>query len=199
MCRCPMPGPTCSATCDTFPQWTSFQADRLRRKVAVEMARVLSQVDLLVVPALRDEMFTIISFTGPLHSRCLRASLRCPRCGAIGRRTQPIHCRPFCRPARAPWRQAHWPIVRRGYAGARRARIGTCVRRGGRGRQGSEFASLSASALRRGVLARLTLRTLDLRDRSQRYSAISNSTARVSLTLCDASRISSDTRSPAAS
>ena len=40
------------------------QADRLRRKVAVEMARVFSQVDLLLVPSLRDEMLTISSFTG---------------------------------------------------------------------------------------------------------------------------------------
>ncbi|MBW4026735.1 MAG: amidase [Acidobacteria bacterium] len=40
------------------------QADRFRRKVAVEMARVLSQVDLLLVPSLRDEMLTITNFTG---------------------------------------------------------------------------------------------------------------------------------------
>ena len=40
------------------------QADRLRRKVAVEMARVFSEVDLLLVPSLRDEMLTIGNFTG---------------------------------------------------------------------------------------------------------------------------------------
>ena len=40
------------------------QADRLRRKVANEMARVFSQVDLLLVPSLRDEMLTISNFTG---------------------------------------------------------------------------------------------------------------------------------------
>ena len=40
------------------------QADRFRRKVAVEMARVLSLVDLLLVPSLRDEMLTITNFTG---------------------------------------------------------------------------------------------------------------------------------------
>jgi Asp-tRNA(Asn)/Glu-tRNA(Gln) amidotransferase A subunit family amidase len=40
------------------------QTDRLRRKVALEMARVLSQVDLLLVPSLRDEMLTITNFTG---------------------------------------------------------------------------------------------------------------------------------------
>src|SRR6202795_2781772 len=40
------------------------QADRLRRKVAVEMARVFSEVDLLLVPSLRDEMLTITNFTG---------------------------------------------------------------------------------------------------------------------------------------
>ena len=40
------------------------QADRLRRKVAEEMARVFSQVDLLLVPSVRDEMLTITNFTG---------------------------------------------------------------------------------------------------------------------------------------
>jgi Asp-tRNA(Asn)/Glu-tRNA(Gln) amidotransferase A subunit family amidase len=40
------------------------QADRLRRKVAVEMARIFSQVELLLVPSLRDEMLTISNFTG---------------------------------------------------------------------------------------------------------------------------------------
>ncbi len=40
------------------------QADRFRRKVAMEMERVFSQVDLLLVPSLRDEMLTITNFTG---------------------------------------------------------------------------------------------------------------------------------------
>ena len=40
------------------------QADRLRRKVAGEMARLFRQVDLLLVPGLRDEMLTISNFTG---------------------------------------------------------------------------------------------------------------------------------------
>jgi Asp-tRNA(Asn)/Glu-tRNA(Gln) amidotransferase A subunit family amidase len=40
------------------------QADRLRRMVAMEMARVMSEVDLLLVPSLRDEMLTISNNTG---------------------------------------------------------------------------------------------------------------------------------------
>jgi Asp-tRNA(Asn)/Glu-tRNA(Gln) amidotransferase A subunit family amidase len=40
------------------------QADRLRRKFAVEMARIMSQVDVLLVPSLRDETLTITNFTG---------------------------------------------------------------------------------------------------------------------------------------
>jgi Asp-tRNA(Asn)/Glu-tRNA(Gln) amidotransferase A subunit family amidase len=40
------------------------QADRLRRKVAEEMARVFDEVDLLLVPSLRDEILTITNFTG---------------------------------------------------------------------------------------------------------------------------------------
>jgi Asp-tRNA(Asn)/Glu-tRNA(Gln) amidotransferase A subunit family amidase len=40
------------------------QADRFRRRVAGEMARIFSQVDLLLVPSLRDEMLTLSNFTG---------------------------------------------------------------------------------------------------------------------------------------
>jgi Asp-tRNA(Asn)/Glu-tRNA(Gln) amidotransferase A subunit family amidase len=40
------------------------QADRLRRKVAMEMARIFEKVDLLLVPSLRDEILTITNFTG---------------------------------------------------------------------------------------------------------------------------------------
>ncbi len=40
------------------------QADRMRRKVALEMARVFSEVDVLIVPSLRDEQLTITNFTG---------------------------------------------------------------------------------------------------------------------------------------
>jgi Asp-tRNA(Asn)/Glu-tRNA(Gln) amidotransferase A subunit family amidase len=40
------------------------QADRLRRKVALEMARIFKDVDVLIVPSLRDEQLTITNFTG---------------------------------------------------------------------------------------------------------------------------------------
>jgi Asp-tRNA(Asn)/Glu-tRNA(Gln) amidotransferase A subunit family amidase len=40
------------------------QADRFRRKIANEMARIFSEVDLLLVPSLRDEMLTLTNFTG---------------------------------------------------------------------------------------------------------------------------------------
>jgi Asp-tRNA(Asn)/Glu-tRNA(Gln) amidotransferase A subunit family amidase len=40
------------------------QADRLRRRVAGEMARIMAGVDLLLVPSLRDEMLNISNFTG---------------------------------------------------------------------------------------------------------------------------------------
>jgi len=40
------------------------QADRFRRKVAEEMARVMAQVDVLLVPSLRDEMLVITNNTG---------------------------------------------------------------------------------------------------------------------------------------
>ena len=40
------------------------QTDRFRRRVAEEMARIFRQVDLLLVPSLRDETLTIGNFTG---------------------------------------------------------------------------------------------------------------------------------------
>lgn len=40
------------------------QADRFRRRVAIEMARVFAEVDLLLVPSLREEMLIISNFTG---------------------------------------------------------------------------------------------------------------------------------------
>jgi Asp-tRNA(Asn)/Glu-tRNA(Gln) amidotransferase A subunit family amidase len=40
------------------------QTDRFRHKVAEEMARIFSQVDVLLVPSLRDEMLTISNNTG---------------------------------------------------------------------------------------------------------------------------------------
>ncbi|HWZ84828.1 MAG TPA: amidase [Thermoanaerobaculia bacterium] len=40
------------------------QADRLRRKVAIEMMKLFDKVDVLLVPSLRDEILTITNFTG---------------------------------------------------------------------------------------------------------------------------------------
>jgi Asp-tRNA(Asn)/Glu-tRNA(Gln) amidotransferase A subunit family amidase len=40
------------------------QGDRLRRKFAMEMARLMSQADVLLVPSLRDEILTVTNFTG---------------------------------------------------------------------------------------------------------------------------------------
>ena len=40
------------------------QADRFRRAVALQMQRVFAQVDVLLVPSLRDAMLTISNFTG---------------------------------------------------------------------------------------------------------------------------------------
>jgi Asp-tRNA(Asn)/Glu-tRNA(Gln) amidotransferase A subunit family amidase len=48
------------------------QADRFRRLVAQEMQRVLTQVDLLIVPSLSDDMLTIGNFVG-VPSLTLRA------------------------------------------------------------------------------------------------------------------------------
>ena len=40
------------------------QADRMRRKVALEMERIFNQVDVMLVPSLRDEILVITNATG---------------------------------------------------------------------------------------------------------------------------------------
>jgi Asp-tRNA(Asn)/Glu-tRNA(Gln) amidotransferase A subunit family amidase len=40
------------------------QADRLRRKFAIEMQKLFDKVDMLLVPSLRDEILTVTNFTG---------------------------------------------------------------------------------------------------------------------------------------
>ncbi len=40
------------------------QADRLRRKVSIEMQKIFDRVDVMLVPSLRDEILTITNFTG---------------------------------------------------------------------------------------------------------------------------------------
>jgi len=53
------------------------QADRLRRKVALEMERIFAEVDLLLVPSLRNEFLIITNFTGhpSLTLRWVRGSV----------------------------------------------------------------------------------------------------------------------------
>jgi Asp-tRNA(Asn)/Glu-tRNA(Gln) amidotransferase A subunit family amidase len=62
--RHPTPGPTFSAKPGSFSAVDFVQTDRFRRKVAKEMARIFSEVDLLLVPSLRDEILTITNCTG---------------------------------------------------------------------------------------------------------------------------------------
>ena len=59
-----MRGPICFAQARFLSAVDFVQADRFRRKVALEMARIFREVDLLIVPSLRDEQLTITNFTG---------------------------------------------------------------------------------------------------------------------------------------
>jgi len=78
------------------------QADRLRRQVAQEMARVFSQVDLLLVPSLRDEILTISNSPAIPRSPCARASSKCQRRAVTGRPTPTTRCPPSRRHAASP-------------------------------------------------------------------------------------------------
>jgi len=75
------------------------QADRLRRAVALEMQRVFSEVDLLLVPALRNEMLTISNFTGH-PSLTLRAGFVKVTQGRSDWAPDPKHPPPTFNPAR---------------------------------------------------------------------------------------------------
>jgi Asp-tRNA(Asn)/Glu-tRNA(Gln) amidotransferase A subunit family amidase len=78
------------------------QADRLRRKVAQEMARVMSEVDLLLVPSLRDEMLVISNNTGH-PSLTLRAGFVEVRMARSDWAPDPNHPLPtFSTPRRVP-------------------------------------------------------------------------------------------------
>jgi Asp-tRNA(Asn)/Glu-tRNA(Gln) amidotransferase A subunit family amidase len=78
------------------------QADRVRRKVANEMARVFSEVDLLLVPSLRDEMLVITNFTGH-PSLTLRAGFVEVRKARSDWAPDPEHPLPtFATPRRVP-------------------------------------------------------------------------------------------------
>jgi Asp-tRNA(Asn)/Glu-tRNA(Gln) amidotransferase A subunit family amidase len=78
------------------------QADRLRRKVAEEMARVFRSVDLLLVPSLRDEMLTITNHTGH-PSLTLRAGFVDVSQARSDWAPNPAHPMPkFSRPRRVP-------------------------------------------------------------------------------------------------
>ena len=78
------------------------QTDRMRRKVAEEMARVMSSVDLLLVPSLRDEMLVITNFTGH-PSLTLRAGFVEVRKARSDWAPDPQHPLPtFATPRRVP-------------------------------------------------------------------------------------------------
>ena len=108
------------------------QADRLRRKVATEMARIFSQVDVLLVPSLRDEMLTISNFTGH-PSLTLRAGFVEVARGAqrLGARPGASAAQVLAAATRAARRHADRASVRRRHGRARgaRARANVCRRR----------------------------------------------------------------------
>ena len=78
------------------------QTDRMRRKVANEMARLFSEVDLLLVPSLRDQMLVISNFTGH-PSLTLRAGFVEVRQARSDWAPDPEHPLPtFAAPRRVP-------------------------------------------------------------------------------------------------
>jgi Asp-tRNA(Asn)/Glu-tRNA(Gln) amidotransferase A subunit family amidase len=74
----------------------------MRRKVANEMARLFSEVDLLLAPSLRDEMLVITNFTGH-PSLTLRAGFVEVQQARSDWAPDPMHPLPaFATPKRVP-------------------------------------------------------------------------------------------------
>ena len=89
------------------------QADRFRRKVAQEMARVFAGVDLLLVPSLRDEMLVISNNTGHPSLTLARGVCRSLRSAQrLGSRSGASAAEVLAGAPRAAWSHAHRPAVR---------------------------------------------------------------------------------------
>ena len=89
------------------------QADRFRRSVAQEMARIFSQVDLLLVPSLRDEMLTLSNFTGhPSHHSPRRIRRSIGGAQRLGSRSGAPASQILASSTGAARRHAHWTAFR---------------------------------------------------------------------------------------
>ena len=103
------------------------QADRLRRAVALEMQRIFSEVDVLLVPSLRDEMLTIGNFTGH-PSLTLRAGFVKVTQARSDWAPDPKHVLPTFNPAR---RVPHGvTLIGRLFEEGTIARVGLALERG---------------------------------------------------------------------
>jgi Asp-tRNA(Asn)/Glu-tRNA(Gln) amidotransferase A subunit family amidase len=103
------------------------QADRFRRKVAEMMAGVFDQIDLLLVPSLRDEMLTITNFTGH-PSLTLRTGFVEVRKARSDWAPDPSHPLPnFAQPRRVPYGVT---VIGRLFDEGTIARVGLALERG---------------------------------------------------------------------
>ena len=89
------------------------QADRLRRKVALEMERVFREVDLLLVPTLRDEQLVIFELYGASVADAARGICGGER-GAerLGSGPEASAAEVQSAAQSAAWRDADWAVVR---------------------------------------------------------------------------------------
>jgi len=78
------------------------QSDRFRRKVAEEMARVFSRVDLLLCLRCGTKCLRLRTSPAIPHLHCVRALSKCRRRAATGRPIRTIRCRSFLRRVACP-------------------------------------------------------------------------------------------------
>ena len=132
-----MPGRTCFARRGSSRRWTSCRPIASGAAWPWRWRACSREVDVLLVPSLRDEMLTLSNFTGH-PSLTLARRIRQRRRGAqrLGARPEEPAAEILAAAARAARRHARRPAVRRRHGRARGARAGAGVRRGRRATAG---------------------------------------------------------------
>ena len=148
-CRCRTRGPTCSARRDSSRRWTSCRPTGCGARWRWRWRASSAEVDLLLVPSLRDEMLTITNFTGH-PSLTLRAGFVRGVGGAerLGARSGEPAAEVHSAAAGAARRHADRPAVRRGHARAGRDRAGAGVRSGRRAAGGILGSTKASESVR---------------------------------------------------
>ena len=135
--RCRTHGPTCSVSRGSSRRWTSSRPIGSGAGSRSRWHASSREVDLLLVPSLRDEMLTIGELHGtPVAHAARRVRGRVGGTQRLGAGSEESAAEVLDAAARAARRDADRPALRRGHRRARRRRARARVRRRGGGAAG---------------------------------------------------------------